>query len=335
MGPAALRLSGRCWIRNRGSIRRCRSSSSSGTSSRIITTQPSEIELVRSLARLGVTTRGGFDPGALRAEATAELARGFRDATAIVRAKSLNLGVNVNGWTINYQGPRFGTDWLLRAGVVLDQRNVTVPEEALYPLGRVDSDGAALDGANAYRIHFAPGRLPPVGGFWSITIYDDAGRLVANPIDRYAIGDPDARSGDQPRRLVGHLHRRHATRVRPVQLAPRARGALLSHAAALHPGAADPRRHVEAAGDRPRLTAGERRVLVHGRPPARAAPAAVASASGKVCTRAWTRPVSASLNAAARSARVPPKVWIMVTSRSARSRCRSRRSNTDVPRRTP
>ena len=89
----------------------------------------------------------------------------------------------------NYQGPRFGTDWLLRAGVVLDQRNVTVPEEALYPLGRVDSDGAALDGANAYRIHFAPGQLPPVGAFWSITIYDDAGRLVANPIDRYAIGD--------------------------------------------------------------------------------------------------------------------------------------------------
>ena len=153
------------------------------------TTQPSEIELVRSLARIGLTTRGGFDPGALSAEATAELARGLRDGAAIVRAKSLNLGVNVNGWTINYQGPRFGTDWLLRAGVVLDQRNVTVPEEALYPLGRVDSDSAALDGANAYRIHFAPGQLPPVGGFWSITIYDDAGRLVANPIDRYAIGD--------------------------------------------------------------------------------------------------------------------------------------------------
>jgi hypothetical protein len=152
-------------------------------------TQPSEIELLRSLARIGLTTRGGFDPGSLSAEATAELARGLRDGAAIVRAKSLNLGLNVNGWTINYQGPRFGTDWLLRAGVVLDQRNVTVPEEALYPLGRVDSDGAALDGANAYRIRFPPGELPPVGAFWSITIYDDAGRLFANPIDRYAIGD--------------------------------------------------------------------------------------------------------------------------------------------------
>jgi hypothetical protein len=153
------------------------------------TTGTDETGLVRSLARIGLTTRSGFDPAPLGPDAAGELARGLRDAAAIVRAKSLNLGRNVNGWTINYQGPRFGTDWLLRAGVVLDQRNVTVPEEALYPLGRVDGNGAALDGANAYRIHFAPGQLPPVGAFWSITIYDDAGRLVSNPIDRYAIGD--------------------------------------------------------------------------------------------------------------------------------------------------
>jgi hypothetical protein len=66
---------------------------------------------------------------------------------------------------------------------------VTIPEEALYPLGRVDSDGDPLDGANAYRIHFAPGDLPPVGAFWSITMYDDAGHLVSNPINRYSIGD--------------------------------------------------------------------------------------------------------------------------------------------------
>jgi hypothetical protein len=152
------------------------------------TTGTDETELVRSMAGIGLT-RSGFDPGRLSAAAAGELARGLRDAAGIVRAKSLNLGRNVNGWTINYRGPRFGTDWLLRAGVALDQRNVTVPEEALYPLARVDGNGDALDGQNAYRIHFPPGELPPVGAFWSITIYDDAGRLVRNPIDRYAIGD--------------------------------------------------------------------------------------------------------------------------------------------------
>ena len=61
---------------------------------------------------------------------------------------------------------------------------------------------------------------------------------------------PDARLDHQPRRLAGHLHPEHATAVGPVQLAPRARGALLPHAAALHPGSPGPRRHVEAARDR-------------------------------------------------------------------------------------
>jgi hypothetical protein len=148
-----------------------------------------EIPLLRQLTRIGVSRRFGFDPSKLTPEAKAEVIRGLADAMTIVRDKSLNLGVNVNGWTLNLRGPRFGYDWLLRAGVALDQRYVTVPEEALYPVGRVDADGQPLNGANAYRIHFAPGQLPPVGAFWSITMYDNAGHLVANPINRYSIGD--------------------------------------------------------------------------------------------------------------------------------------------------
>ncbi|MEY2953168.1 MAG: hypothetical protein RLZZ401_1255, partial [Pseudomonadota bacterium] len=36
----------------------------------------------------------------------------------------------------------------------------------------------------------APGQLPPVNAFWSITMYRASDYfLVANPIDRYAIGD--------------------------------------------------------------------------------------------------------------------------------------------------
>ena len=40
-------------------------------------------------------------------------------------------------------------------------------------------------------MHFAPGQLPKVKAFWSITLYDANHNLVANAIDRYAIRDRD------------------------------------------------------------------------------------------------------------------------------------------------
>jgi hypothetical protein len=40
-------------------------------------------------------------------------------------------------------------------------------------------------------MHFAKDQLPPVRAFWSITMYNEDGYFVANPIDRFAIGDRD------------------------------------------------------------------------------------------------------------------------------------------------
>ena len=60
--------------------------------------------------------------------------------------------------------------------------------EAAYAMVYLDRDGNALDGANRYELRFD--REPPVGAFWSVTMYDDTDFfLVANPIDRYSIGD--------------------------------------------------------------------------------------------------------------------------------------------------
>jgi hypothetical protein len=110
------------------------------------------------------------------------------DGAEFVAEKTRDLGKGVNGWTINYLGPRFGDDHLLRAAVAKDQIYVTAPEEALYPVAKIDSHGAPLTGAHAYRITFRAGE-PPVDAFWSLTMYATDGPLVDNPIDRYAIGD--------------------------------------------------------------------------------------------------------------------------------------------------
>ena len=36
-------------------------------------------------------------------------------------------------------------------------------------------------------MHFPKGQLPPVHGFWSLTMYDSEYFFVANPINRYSI----------------------------------------------------------------------------------------------------------------------------------------------------
>ena len=60
--------------------------------------------------------------------------------------------------------------------------------EADYEIIWTDDRGDRLDGARAYEVTFSP--APPAHAFWSLTMYDVPDfYLVANPIDRYSIGD--------------------------------------------------------------------------------------------------------------------------------------------------
>lgn len=60
--------------------------------------------------------------------------------------------------------------------------------EADYGIIWVDADGKQLDGSSRYALRLET--PPPVDAFWSLTMYDvPAFYLVANPIDRYSIGD--------------------------------------------------------------------------------------------------------------------------------------------------
>ena len=152
--------------------------------------EPRERNLVDSFGKIGLSVEHGFRAAALDVATSAEVARGLAHGEALVEGKTHDLGRDVNGWTINYDGPRFGDDYLLRAAVAKDQIYVTVPEEALYPVAKLDAGGAPLSGEHAYRLVFPSDALPPVDAFWSVTMYTrDAHPLVANPINRYAVGD--------------------------------------------------------------------------------------------------------------------------------------------------
>jgi hypothetical protein len=69
--------------------------------------------------------------------------------------------------------------------------------EANYAFAWTDADGQPLDGANRYELRLE--QPPPVDAFWSLTMYDVPDfYLVANPINRYSIGDrtPGLRTED-------------------------------------------------------------------------------------------------------------------------------------------
>lgn len=84
----------------------------------------------------------------------------------------------------------FGIDYEMRARVALVGIGINTVVESTYPTALTDSAGEMLNGANSYRMIFKRGKLPPVKGFWSVTMYDSSGYLVPNAAKVYAIG-PD------------------------------------------------------------------------------------------------------------------------------------------------
>jgi hypothetical protein len=145
--------------------------------------------LVASFAPLGV----GPDAASLKITADdATLDRAEREARALIASVGPRTGSFVNGWRMPAAAiGAYGVDYLQRASVWDGGPLANVLEESFYPAALLDSRNRPLDGAQGrYTLRFEAGRLPPVNAFWSITMYTlDDKNLVANPIDRYSIGN--------------------------------------------------------------------------------------------------------------------------------------------------
>lgn len=133
-------------------------------------------------------SRAGLSP-----EALAGLVEGVNDESATrqttMRLRVLREALSRHGW---YVAPsnigRYGTDYSFRADVAVAGIGANTEEEAMYPVAIADSTGKLFNSANRYRMVFKRGQLPPVRSFWSLTMYDISGYLVANPTNRYAVG---------------------------------------------------------------------------------------------------------------------------------------------------
>lgn len=94
---------------------------------------------------------------------------------------------HINGWGYDTVTGIYGTDYLNRALVTAIGLGANRSQDAIYPTSLKDADGHDYSGANKYVMHFPKGQLPPVRGFWSITMYDANYFFVANPLNRYSI----------------------------------------------------------------------------------------------------------------------------------------------------
>ncbi|MFA5958578.1 DUF1254 domain-containing protein [Hyphomicrobium sp.] len=147
------------------------------------------------LARIGVGPGKTFVFKDLSLEHKAEILVGMRQGDDKVDKWLAGGNKNINGWNV---GSFFGDeafyngDWLMRAGAAKGGLLGNDAVEAMYPYTRTDATGEPLDGSkHKYTITFAPGQLPPVNAFWSVTMYDGKSQLlVKNPINRYLINSP-------------------------------------------------------------------------------------------------------------------------------------------------
>lgn len=166
---------------------------------------PEERAMFDRFTDIGIGPGRPFDVGGLDTAIAEAIDAGVAEALVAIRKGTGAISVPHRGWRLLYDAygdrDRMIGRYLVRASAALSGLYGNSIEEAFYPLAFLDGRRAGLDGrGKRYRLTFARNDLPPVEGFWSITLYRlPDRRLVDNPPGRHAIrGDaPGLRFGKE------------------------------------------------------------------------------------------------------------------------------------------
>ncbi|WP_018263982.1 DUF1254 domain-containing protein [Methylobacterium sp. WSM2598] len=142
---------------------------------------------VAKMASLGIVPGQPFDPASLPPATREAIERAPREGLARIMEHIKTAGEHVNGWTFTTNGGDYGKDYLQRAFITAVGLGCNLPQDAVYPLTKVDAAGRQLSGTSKYVMRFPAGELPPVNGFWSLTMYDADYFFVENPLHRYTV----------------------------------------------------------------------------------------------------------------------------------------------------
>ena len=143
--------------------------------------------MLAKMAKIGLVPGQEFDPSKLGI-LDEELARAVPKFAMVKILEYFKHMKPANGWMVTTKTGIYGTDYLQRALITAIGLGANRPQDAIYPTSRADVHGKHYDGASKkYVMHFAKGTLPPVNGFWSLTMYDSHYFLVPNPLNRYTL----------------------------------------------------------------------------------------------------------------------------------------------------
>lgn len=143
--------------------------------------------MVAKLAKIGVVAGQPFSASGWGPDATKAMQQvpkvGFEKIMGHFKAA----GKHENGWVFTTDTGIYGTDYIQRALVTAIGLGANRPQDAVYPTSETDSEGQPYDGKSKYVMHFEKGQLPPVNGFWSLTMYNGEFFFTKNALNRYTV----------------------------------------------------------------------------------------------------------------------------------------------------
>lgn len=143
--------------------------------------------MLARIARLGIEPGRPFDLDRLDPAVQQALQDIPKVAYQKIARQFKSAGTNENGWEFTTKTGIYGTNYLERALITAFGLGANRPQDAVYPTSEADAEGKPYDGTKEYVLHFPPDEMPPVNGFWSLTMYDSQFFFVDNPLNRYTL----------------------------------------------------------------------------------------------------------------------------------------------------
>jgi len=148
--------------------------------------------MVAKLAKIGIVPGQDFDAAKL----DPAVAKGVASAPKPAQDKIMEWmkeGIVAgdlkleSGWLFTTKTGLYGTGYRQRALITAIGLGANRPQDAVYPTSEGPDVLKKYSGEREYVMHFNKGEMPPVKGFWSLTMYDAGYFFVPNALNRYTV----------------------------------------------------------------------------------------------------------------------------------------------------